>query len=300
YALGQFLEDLVARTKKADGDPTFAFPEFRMEAESLGLAFDEPEAILTRTEVQERPAWGSIEASNQLGFSMANSYIKAPIVSADTMVIGFVHEKIRPMEPDFAEIRDEVADMWAEENAGQIALDTLQSIFDGFATKTEEEESAEETKPEPVVVDDAKFRLAVEAAGLTITERPYLGRNKPVNEAREDQTDLGRFLRAHREYYDLEEGAIAPPAMAFTGTTAYLVRLADRRDPDLEGLKARDIFALRSTQMGQTLRDYRAEVFDPKSDYFQSTFKVWMRNWDRDAEQDAEGEGTPATEGGDA
>jgi hypothetical protein len=301
HALGVFLADLKERTTKARGDDTFAFPEFRMEAESLGLSFDEPETILTRTEVQNRPGWGSIESSNQFGYMMVDSYSAAPIVNENSMVIGYLHKKVRPVEPPFAEIRDEVVDMWAEENAGKIALETLQSIFDGFAPEQPEDaDNAENIKPvvEPVVVSDEAFAAAVTAAGLTVIERPYLGRGKAVSDDREQQTDIGRYLRSQRNLYLMEEGALAAPSAGLTGKSAYLVRLGDKRDPDLSGLKARDIFSLRNNLVQTQYRDYRKDVFDPKSDYFKSTFGVWMRSWDREAERAArEAEGKPAEPG---
>ncbi len=294
YALGKFLEDLKERTTKARKDKTFAAPEFRMEAESLGLTFDAPEAILTRTEVQERAGWGSIETSNQFGFLQPESYCFAPIVNENSMVLGYLHKKVGPQEPEFADIRDEVADMWAEEHAGEIATATLQSIYETLLPEGEPENAEDDLTP--VVVDAAEFALAVEAAGLTIVERPFLARGKSVSDEQDQQTDIGRYLRSQRGLYTLEDGMLAEPASGPTGEASYLVRLADKRDPDLSGLKAKDIFQLRQRLVGQQFFDYQKEAFDPESESFKSTFGLWMLHWDREAEAAAEEEGGDASE----
>jgi hypothetical protein len=292
YALGLLLADLKERTTKAREDTTFASPEFQMESESLGLTFDAPFDILTRTEVQERAGWGSIETSNQFGFLQVDSYCASPIVNETSMVLGYLHKKIRPQEPEFSVIRDDVVDLWAEEHAGVIAKETLQGIFDSFAPKDANEttDTTEEAQlaNEPIAVDGAAFAAAVEAAGLTIIERPFLGRNKAVNDDREQQSEVGRHLRSQRNLYSMDAGMLAAPATGITGTSTCLVRLADKRDPELSGLKAQDIYQLRRNLVNEQFRDFQKEAFDPESESFKTTFALWLLSWDRDAERAAE------------
>ncbi len=199
------------------------------------------------------------------------------------MVIGYVHEKQSPQEPEFADIRGEVADMWAEEHAGEIALATLQAIYETL--KPEGETEGETTS---MVVDSGDFSLSVEAAGLTIVERPYLGRGKFINDDPKEQSDLGRFLRFKHELYAMEDGALAAPSMGRTGKTCYMVRLADKRDPELSGIKAWDVFQLRQRLVREQFTEYQKQAFDPQSESFKSTFGLWMLKWDRDAERAAE------------
>lgn len=290
HALGLFLADLKERTGKARADETFAYPEFRMEAESLGLSFDAPDNLLTRTQVQERAGWGSIESANQLGFLQVDSYSTAVIVNEDSMVFGYVHKKVQPQEPPFADIREDVVDMWADENAGKLAQETLQGMYDAFLAAEEPKETEEETAPKAnsVEVDAATFAAAVEAAGLTITERPYLGRGEAVNDDREQQTDVGRHLRNQRDLYMLDDNMVASPGPSMAGTSTYLVRLADKRDPDLSGLKAQDIYQLRSSLVRMKASTYSRETFDPMNETFKETFGLWLRSWDREAEREAD------------
>ncbi|MDF1836503.1 MAG: hypothetical protein P1V35_01425, partial [Planctomycetota bacterium] len=289
-ALGMFLADLKERTAKAREDATFASPEFQMEAESLGLTFDAPEELLTRTQVQERAGWGSIESANQFGFLRVDSYSTAVIVNESSMVFGYVHKKVQPQEPPFAEIREEVIDMWAEEHASELALETLQGIYDGFAPAEETTEGEDQPIKlnESVVVDGAAFAAAVDAAGLTIIERPYLARGESVNDDAELQTDVGRHLRSQRDLYVMDDGMLSPPGPGLSGTATYLVRLADKRDPELSGLKAQDVYQLRSNLVREKAGAYSKETFDPESESFKKTFGLWLDSWDREAERAAE------------
>ena len=93
---------------------------------------------------------------------------------------------------------------------------------------------------------------------------------------------------------------LAAPVAGLTGTSTYLVRLGDKRDPDISGLKARDIFSLRGRLVGEQYRDFQETAFDPRNDSFKGTFGLWLRSWDREAERAAEKAAADAADAGDA
>ena len=264
-------------------------PNFKEEVISLGLQLYVPDDLITRTETLENPDWGGPQTANQLGFLGVDGVTRQAVVNENSMLIAKIEKKIRPQEPPFEEIRDEVADLWIAARSKEIAQETLRSIYDQFASSDEEDPEDPEAAPsidQPVVVDAAAFEAAIREAGLEIIERPYLARGKSPSDDPAEETDLDRHLRSQPILYSMEEGAVAPPAQSFTKEATYLVRLADQRDPDPSGIQARDLLTLRQTIRGETAQAFREEAFNPKSEAFRSKFKVWLKYWDDPDEVD--------------
>ena len=296
-ALGQFVADFQQRVAKAKENPDLTAPNFKEEVISLGLEFYAPTELITRTETLENQDWGGAQTANQLGFLSAGGITRQAVVNETSMMIAQIEQKVRPQEPPFEEIRDEVADKWAEVRAQEIAQETLRGIYDSFQTETTTPEDGSEAEAidEPVVVEAEAFAKAVNEAGLTIIERPYLGRGESPADKLEDETDLDRFLRSQGVLYTMDEKALAPPSQSFDRKTTYLVRLADQRDPDPSGMKARDLLTLRESLRIEQFTDFRTTALDPKSEAFQSKFDVWLKYWEEDEQASSEGDDEPGT-----
>ncbi|HRV82127.1 MAG TPA: hypothetical protein P5218_11855, partial [Planctomycetota bacterium] len=265
-ALTQFTQDVRDRAQKAAGDATLPVPNFAVEAKALGLNFATPETLLTRLEIREHPDWGGIPLENQLGMLPEGGYSARPSVTEHALSVARLAKKLRREEPPFAEIRDAVAEKWATARASELSQEKLQAIYDGFAPV---DENAEPNQPKPPVVVDAEaFAQAVDQAGLTILERPYLAQGKSAAANPEDETNLDRFLRFQRGPYSMEKGGLAAPTKSFFDDTYYLIRLADKRAPELSELKAKDLFTMRSQVSQENMAKFEEEAFQPTSETF--------------------------------
>ncbi len=160
-ALGQFVADFQERTAKAKENPDLTAPNFKEEVLSLGLTFHMPDDLITRTDTLENPDWGGPQTANQLGFLTAGAFTRQAVVNENSMLIAQIEKKVRPQEPPFEEIRDRVAEKWAEVRAQEIAQETLRGIYESFREDENPEEASTTPIDQPVVVDGEAFRTAV-------------------------------------------------------------------------------------------------------------------------------------------
>ena len=283
--------------KAADPELELEIPDLASEAEALGLTVFAPEEKLTRTQIMENEDWGGTATANQFGFHAAGQFVRTPAVNEGSMTVAYIVEKDSPEEPPFADIRDEVSEKWVVANGKVFAQEKLRALYDEFAPSKEEGEEGETEDPEtplptpidqPVVVEDEAFLKAVEDAGLTVIERPYLARGEMEESDPAKQLDLDRFMQFQRQMYEMEAGAVAPPSEGLLSPASYLVRLKDKRDPDPSELRGGKLFQYRSQVTGEFLQEFRGTAFNPASEQFKKTFNLKLKSW----------EDTPEEEGG--
>jgi hypothetical protein len=251
-ALTNFVTDLQDRV--AEGGTV----DLKAEAEALGLTLAEAGEPMTREEMLTAEGWGSPQIASQLAFSAAGAIIPRVTATEDALVVAQVASKIERAEPPFADIRDEVATMWSEERAAELAVESLDYLRQTLAVKPEDVEAAD-WKPE---VTWENLRKSAGEAGYTVYDRPWLERSAlPEGQTFQTASAVDKHLMLTPMIYELEAGTVAPASKSNDGMSAFLVRFDSQRDKDVSEIDANTVFSLRGQASNDQKRAFGAKVF---------------------------------------
>lgn len=250
-ALTAFITDMQDRV--AEGGTV----DLAAEAAALGLTVVEGAEAMTREEMTSAEVWGSAQIASQLAFSSADAIIPRVTATEDALVVAQVESKIERAEPPFEDIREDVARMWSEERAAELAVESLDYLRQTLAVKPDDVEIAD-WAPEIPWID---LQKAAGEAGYTVYDRPWLERSAmPEGQTFQTATPVNRHLMLTPTVYDMEPGTVAPAAKANDGTTAFLIRYEGKRDKDVSEIDANTVFQLRRQTAQEELMDFGAKV----------------------------------------
>lgn len=281
-AMTALLTDVRERAQAAaEGEEL----DWLAEASALGLSTQAMEAAQERSALYEIEGWGGRSLANQLTFQTAGSFLPRAQIEEGGIVLARLVEKVDPVRKPWEEIRDEVLEEWATQQAVDIAVDSLRGILELCA----ERETGEDGELVPFeqwtpVVDAGKLREQAGLANFTVVERPFRGQNEWPNDDPAQALAIDRFLRGQPDLFELEVGAVGYPRKDMSGDNAYLVRMKDKREADPKTkLKAQAVLTLRDTLRAEAAQDLRRALY-PGSDWFKRTFKVeWVGRQEEDA-----------------
>ncbi|MBL6719806.1 MAG: hypothetical protein ISQ08_00180 [Planctomycetes bacterium] len=274
-AMTALLTDVRERAQAAaEGEEI----DWLAEAAALGLSTEAMEAAQERSALYEVEGWGGRSLANQLTFQTAGSFLPRAQIEEGGIVLARLVEKIDPVRKPWEEIREEVLEEWATQQAVDIAVDSLRGILELCA----EREAGEDGELVPFeqwtpIVEAGKLREQADLASFMVVERPFRGQNEWPNDDPAQALAIDRFLRGQPDLFELEVGAVGYPRKDMSGDNAYLVRLKDKREADPKTkLKAQAVLTLRDTLRAEAAQDLRRALY-PGSDWFKRTFKVeWV------------------------
>jgi hypothetical protein len=233
------------------------------EAERLGLEYGKQEQALTRTEWAEvELPWSGSYVMNDIVRGQTGQMGRKITVEAQAFVITRVIERVEPSVPDFAEIREQVAEEWIKQKMGDVAVLRLEQVRDVLGNRP-----ADPTMPWELVVDGEKFGQAAVERGFTPKHRDFIGRREgsrpPAGEVDDDETAAIReFLARNNQLYQLLDGQVAEPRTDPKGRYAYLVRLSGSRDADIqEKLAPADVTSIESRLSEQSSQEFLSSTY---------------------------------------
>lgn len=222
------------------------------EAANLGLAYAPAGETRTREEWTELDELGGLRLASLINRTAAGSITATPAFEKGGMIVARVTEKVEAVMPPFADIRERVADKWAESKASDVAVERLEAlraelVADGSAEEadTGDEDPATDGDDEAAdevagTVDLVDFQRAAEAAGFTVSRREWLDRRATATDDDDWDTEAHRFIRSRAPLFALEEGELSVPATNSTKTHAYLVRSNGSRKMDIALIKPQE------------------------------------------------------------
>lgn len=208
------------------------------EAAELGVTYIEGLEPRTRSEIVEDERYGGGGVSSLLPTTDAGTLMGGVITTAKVIEVVEVVEAVEPEPKPFAEVREEVLDLWAEERAQDLAL--------AFA--------------EELVADTEE--LSAEAfAALAEDERVELGRRDWksgrgfTGQLPESGDTFGFFLlMGNDDLYDMETGQISEPKAS--GDEVFIVRSEGSREKDFSQASPGEVDAARQALEQELLRNY--------------------------------------------
>lgn len=248
------------------------------EAAKYGLTFVEgPEGGLEREAITTQDPWGSTMIAGQLIFAQEASFLPSVMVSDKAIVIARARAKRDREEPPFADIREDVVEMWAAERSKELGVETLDYLRQTLAAKPDEVEAAD-WRPEISIED---LRASASEAGYSVVERDWLAQNAVPGDDFNSATPLQRFLRGNVDMHALEPGQVAPAVASSAGDEVYLVRLAGKKSQEIEEIGAQGLLAARQRARIDAFSAFGKKVLLGDSEWMTGTAELRFPERDR-------------------
>jgi hypothetical protein len=273
-ALAAWLEDLTARAAAGEA------ADLETEAIALGLSFDRFEPRTRTAFVEGEEPWSGNYLLGAVVGLQPGVLGKRVVVEQDALVVPRVLEKLDPTLPPFAEIRDQIADRWVEEERPKVAAAALEALRDGFGERPAED-SGEEYLP---VVSSEDFRAAAEAAGYEVLNRGWK-RQFPRAADGERPTEAEFYLRSRSSLFSMDEGVVPEAEASRDGKAAYLVRTLGSRDPDVAELTPQEYSTARNQLQSAAMTSYYTDEIR-SDDWLRRTFNLYLRSETEGGESD--------------
>lgn len=278
FALQRWLEDLNAR--RTNGETI----DLAAEAQKLGLdhqAFSEP---LTQEQFAAADAAGNEDLADAI-FSTApdGSFYASPFALAQGLAVVRANSRTEPELPAFESIRDRVAEKWLEPKAEELAkkrLAALREASEKFEPAPPESEDAEMPPPKdgkPHYRASAEaFQAAAQGAGLTVKSRDYLNKAGPASKdtLSDDEERRALFTMANSwRLYDLEADELAEPALSADEATAYLVRLAGKREVSIDNMSPTQYDRYKQSTRARAVSEIGQKL---DIDFLKKNYGLWL------------------------
>ena len=203
-------------------------------------------------------------------------------VGETTLAIGRPLDKVEEREPQFAEIRDQIAERWTEEHAAELASEKLDALRDEFG---ERPEPPQPFRPEATA---EKFNEVATAAGFTVEVREWQDRFERPDEP----TPAQEFFMASSNLFTLREDAVAEPGYDSGKTLAFMARIDGIRDPEVTNLDLNEVQSLQQSAMQEGLTGFGTRVFNSRA-FMQERYGLWLELWGQEeatTESEAQGQ----------
>ena len=282
FALKRWLDDVQLR--EAEGTPV----NLALEASELGLSYHAADQAYSRPEWTEVEGWGGPSLGGRIDRLAPGELSSSLLIETGALFVARQKDRVDAYLPELAAIHDKVVAAWADQRAGEMAIERLAALRDSFAPPAEEasddaeeasDELAEDATAEDATAEDAtaedttaedveteevaaklpsateaEFSEAVAALGLEVSRRPYMEQNM-VFTLDPDKNNPGHtFIRMRSHLVDLEAGELAEPELDPTRENAYLVRAVGKRDPEAWRLSPGDF------DQARQMAEYEAQL----------------------------------------
>ena len=236
-------------------DPEQEF-DFATEAAAVGLTLQSDGVARTQEEWTELEEIGSVRLAGMLRFAPAGNLLSTVVANDGTFVIGRCASVEDAQIPEFADMREEVVDLWVETKRADVALLKLKEIYTSFL---------EDPENPPIIggpdVENGAFDAALTLAGLTAVEREWRDRVQPPPGGIADASPIDLYLSRNEGPYVLVDGQVSEPGLEHTRERAFMVRMLGSRDPELVTMEPGYVRQIENTLVQKTATEFAAQAF---------------------------------------
>jgi hypothetical protein len=276
FALQRWIEVLAAR--KTAGETI----DLAAEAEKLGLDHQAYLDAQPRSAFVADTALGHEELANAVFETPADgSFYPSPTPLPQGLCVVRVNGRTEPALPAFAAIRDRVVELWVTPKTQELAEKKLVALRDSFE-RFEPTPPAEGAPPRVKTPKEHRraaaeaFLTAVKGAGLEVERRDWLNKAGPATKDPQHEDEEHRTLFAQARafgLYDLEADEVAEVGLSYDKETAYLVRLAGKREVPLDDMSPVQYDRYKQTTRANQIRDI-SKRFD--LEYLKRQHGLWL------------------------
>ncbi|MEO6709479.1 MAG: hypothetical protein ABI054_01995, partial [Planctomycetota bacterium] len=217
-ALRAWVSDVKARKQAGTAI------DLAMEATTFGLSYRPADTARTEAEWSALPDFGGPFIARSIMGTQKDDFAADVAVDRNGFSFARVTEKIAASPPPFEKVADKAATEWLKQKAQELATAKLNAIRDSFPKA---EESVPNKNPK---ADEAAFKAAAEAAGLSVERRDWMSFSEQASDP-EASKPSHEFLRTSGFLRNLAADEVAPVQPDRTRTHSYLVRSLGTREP---------------------------------------------------------------------
>ena len=289
FAMQTWLADLQQR--QAAGEEI----DLKADAERLGLGYAVVDSG-TREEFAEEEFFTGDESTDTMlnyAFQAAEGGFGWSIAtSKNRLVITRTTEIAERALPEFAEIKEQVAEKWIEPRALELATAELQGIWESFPELTREPEEGQPAPEGPFhQASTEQFEGAANDAGLTYGTRDYVDKGGQVNDDPNWEEAPNKFIATHREYFTMDVDEVGAPQAARDNTAVYLVRMAGKRPVPLDDMQPTQYESYKTRARSAALNEI-SEALDYET--LVAECDLWLLADEWEAEDEAADDTAPA------
>ncbi|HTF87829.1 MAG TPA: hypothetical protein VK843_05425 [Planctomycetota bacterium] len=227
-AFRAWVSDVKAR--KQAGTPI----DLAMEATTFGLSYRPVDAAKTEAEWSALPDYGGPFIARSIMGTQKDDFAADVAVDRNGFSFARVTEKIPASPPPFEKVADKAQTEWLKQKTQELATAKLNAIRDTFPKP---EETAPTKNPK---ADEAAFKAAAEAAGMTVERRDWMSFSEQGSDP-EASKPSHDFLRTSGFLRNLPADEVAPVQPDRTRMHSYLVRSLGTREPPVVKLTPGDL-----------------------------------------------------------
>ena len=271
-SLTAWQKDLTAREEKGEA------VDLAAEAKAIGLLYERDDKPRAREEWDkaEGPTAGRYVVDGVFS-NAAGKLFPAIVVETKAFVYGRVLAREESKMPEFATIEPKVREQWVRKKAGELAVAKLEALRDKLGTRPDpNDKNAPPFKPE---ADAAKFAEVAKEAGLEVKKRDFEEHYEKI--APEKMTPAETYLRNASQLYVLKEGSVEKAGASADGATAYLVRVAGVRDPDVSKMSPNEVQAIGRQLSAEAVKTFEAATF-ANVESMKERYALDLQSWHRE------------------
>lgn len=272
FAMQSWIEDLNARHTAGETI------DFAAESGAMGLDHESILEPLTRKGLEGVSDSEVAEAA--FGTEADGSFYPAPVALPQGLAVVRANSRTAPTTRPFGEVRDEVAERWIVPKAQELAEKRLEALRDGlesFQPEPKEGEAPPKKKAETRYRATADaFAAAATAAGLEVKRRDYLNKAAPptLDTLANDEERKTLTTQAYSfGLYDLSEDEVGAPKLSPDKSTAYLVRLAGKRDVPIDNMSPTQYDRIRAAVRVRAAGEVNQNL---DLDFLRENFGLWL------------------------
>jgi hypothetical protein len=269
--------DLAAREKKGEAIDLAA------EAQKLGLVYHKEEKSEPQTEWEKHEgAWAGRYVTDAVFAGTAGKLLPAIVVERKAFVFGRVLAKEDAKFPPFADMEAKVQEQWVQKKGGELAVAKLEALRDKLGTRPDPADAnAAPFKPE---ADADKFAAIAKEAGYEVKHRDFEEHYERL--APDKLTPTEQYLRNASQLYVLKEGSVDKAAATADGSTAYLVRVAGVRDPNVAKMSPAEYQSISKQVADQAVMNFRTNTL-ASMDFLKERYALDLDAWHHEKKKNA-------------
>lgn len=281
-ALQNWMADLRQRAQAGEEIDLAA------ECARLGLVHERVDTPKSREEWlnDEEHPWAGLSVVSATQRLTPGQLSQEIVLTESGFLVARVFERRPPEVPPFADVRDEVAEAWAQGRAAELAVEALERVRDLLA----ERPGDPETEFVPNVSAEV-FREAASSLGFEVKRRDWRERGAPPPDPPDVDPVTEGYLRGATHLYVLSPGDVPEAEANRQGTHAFLVRLEGSRPADLSKASPADIESLSVQQATTAVQEAWDSTFGSIG-YLRERYGLWVQGID-EVEEQAPAQGGP-------
>ena len=228
------------------------------EATTFGLSYRGVDAAKTEAEWSALPEFGGPFMARSVMGTPKDDFSADVALDRTAMTFARALEKVEATPPAYEKVAEKAVAEWLKQKVQALASAKLNLVRDSFP-KPQDTSGLEHPK-----ADEAAFKAAAEAQGLSVERRDWMSFNEQSQDP-DSQKPSHEFLRVNGFLRNLKLDEVSAVQTNGTRTHSYLVRSLGEREPPVAKVGPGDLAQIQNDINKKNVEAFLAANFSPKA-----------------------------------